>query len=156
MGNNIRPPFKGPAVYGGGEGIVYNKGYLQAFCLKAKDYRLFKISRIVELTLEAETFTETFTDAPPLEYDMPAKCSYHTVKIWFSPAAAYRAYDDFARGGIEKQPDGSVIVTTALPDNEWILAYLTTFGTEATVLEPAGLRKHMAEYAQKIAGQYQT
>jgi predicted DNA-binding transcriptional regulator YafY len=123
--------------------------YLQAFCLQAKDFRLFKVSRIITFLLTDMSFTETFADAPPLEGELPPSLTT-PVKLLFSPAAAFRVYDEFDRSNIEKQPDGSMLVTVNFPQGGWVASYLLSFGTEVKILEPAELRAQIASYAKKI------
>ena len=130
--------------------------YLQAFCLKAEDFRLFKVSRIMELSLTETRFTETFSDVPPLESGDPPVFSAVTLKLRFSPAVAFRVYDEFDRRGIEKQPDGSLLVTVSFPPGIWGMSYLLTFGTAVEVLEPPELRAQLAAWAKKIYEHHKT
>ncbi len=130
--------------------------YLQAFCTKAGDYRLFKISRILELTPESETFPESFPDAPPADFPMPAAGTAQKATLLFSPSVAYRVYDEFDRGSIRKRPDGTLVVTTSMPAEDWAVSYLLTFGPALRVLEPPVLRARLADWAKEIYGLYQT
>ena len=124
--------------------------YLQAFCLKASDYRLFKISRILELSLTEAQFSETFADAPPAEAESAPSMAFQTLRLRFSPAIAFRVYDEFDRSVIKPQPDGSTRVTVALPVDGWVVSYLLSFGPEVEILEPAPLRAQVAELAKRI------
>lgn len=130
--------------------------YLRAFCLRARDFRLFKISRIMELSLTGDCFTEVFSDAPPLESEQPQDFPIITLRLRFSPAAAFRVYDEFDRGWIEKQPDGSLLVTAGFPAGTWIMSYLLSFGTQAEIVEPPWLRAQIAAYAKKIYEHHKT
>ena len=130
--------------------------YLQAWCIRAEDYRLFKLSRIMELSLTGESFTETFPDAPPAEIVMPPTTAYQPTTLVFSPVVAYRVYDEFDQTGIRKQADGTLQVSTVMPVDDWVIGYLITFGDTLTVLEPIELRDKLAKYATKIADHYQT
>lgn len=130
--------------------------YLQAFCLKAGDFRLFKVSRIIELSLTDVHFTEDFADAPPVEEELLPICRTTAFKLRFSPAVAFRVYDEFDRGSIEKQPDGSMLVTVNFPLDGWVMSYLLSFGTEMEILEPKELRVQAAAYAKKIYEHHKT
>ncbi len=130
--------------------------YLQAWCLKADDYRLFKVSRITESKAEEETFADAFEDAPPLEFGMPGETKLHKAQLLFSPEAAYRVYDEFDGEMIQKQADGSLLVETEMPEEGWFIDYLLSFGEFLTVLEPREWKTHLAENAQKIADHFKT
>ncbi len=137
--------------------IFRDKGwYLQAFCEKADDYRLFKINRIVELTVTNRRFTQSFEDAPPIEIEMMPNTGCTQVVLRFSPSVAFRVYDEFDRQQIEKQTDGSILVTVDLPLDSWVVSYLFSFGDGVTVLEPTHLRGALAAYAKSIYEHYKT
>ena len=124
--------------------------YLQAYCRKADDYRLFKISRIVELTVAQERFTRTFEDAPPVEVEGGPPAAYEKLTLKFAPGAAFRVYDEFDRRHIKREADGSLLVEAAFPMDEWALCYLFSFGTRVEVLAPAKIRETLADYAREI------
>lgn len=122
--------------------------YLKAYCQKAGDYRIFKVSRILSLSPTGERFDEDYS-APPLE-QQPAPYAQVTLRLHFSPRMAFRIYDEFAPACICPQPDSSLLVTVDFPLDEWVLGYLFSFGTELTILEPLSLRAQLAAYAEKI------
>jgi predicted DNA-binding transcriptional regulator YafY len=130
--------------------------YLQAFCRKADDYRLFKVNRIVELEVTNERFTESFDDAPPMELDMLPVSAFKTIRLRFSPAVAFRVYDEFDRRQVTPQADSSMIVETALPADDWVAHYLFSFGTEVEILSPPELKQELEAYAKRICEHYKT
>jgi predicted DNA-binding transcriptional regulator YafY len=124
--------------------------YLHAYCRMQEDYRLFKVNRIVEMTVLEERFGELPDDIPPLEqtlYSMPAMQS---MRLLFSSAVAFRVYDEFERSMIEQQPDGSLLVAVQMPQDSWVAGYLYSFGTELTILETESIRKQLAAHAKAI------
>jgi predicted DNA-binding transcriptional regulator YafY len=130
--------------------------YLQAWCLNADDYRLFKVCRIEEYEATDETFSDTFEDAPPLEFGMPGETKLQKVRLQFSPEAAFRVFDEFNGETICKQADGSLLVETDAPEESWFADYLLSFGEYVTVLEPWQLKTYLAEFSQKIADHFKT
>lgn len=130
--------------------------YLQAFCLQADDFRLFKVGRIVELAMTDAVFSDSFDDIPPIEADTPPQGLYTQVLFRFAPAVAFRVYDEFDRDGIIPQPDGSLLVTASLPLDGWMCGYLLSFGTGVEILDPPSLRALMADNAKKIYEHHKT
>ncbi|WP_320129821.1 YafY family protein [uncultured Sphaerochaeta sp.] len=130
--------------------------YLQAFCLQQEDFRLFKISRIQNLHLTGTHFTETFTDAPPLEFGTVKDNLAIAVKLRFSPNLAYRIYDEFECDSIKKEKEGTFLVTAKFPNGMWVINYLFSYGTELEILEPEYLRLELAEYAKKLYMHFKT
>ncbi len=124
--------------------------YLQGFCLKAKDFRLFKVSRILELIPTGEHFAQDYEgEIPPIELELPPDINTY-FKLKISGQLAFRVYDEFDRKSITPQPDGSLLVEVHFPMDSWVVGYLFSFGTDVEVLEPPQLRRKLAEYAEKI------
>ena len=124
--------------------------YLQAYCRKADNFRVFKVNRIVELALLDERFGDLPDEPPPLEPDYMTQPSYQRILLRFSPAIAFRIYDEFDRSSIEPEPDGSLLVTAYFPQDGWVVGYLHSFGTDVTILEPVEMRQFVASYAKAI------
>lgn len=124
--------------------------YLQAYCRKAEDFRVFKVNRIVELALLDERFADLPEEPPPLEPNYMTQPSYQRILLRFSPAIAFRIYDEFDRSSVEPQPDGSLVVTAYFPQDGWVVGYLHSFGTDVTILEPVEMRAYVANYAKTI------
>lgn len=129
--------------------------YLQGFCLKANDFRIFKISRIIELSLLRERFDDTFTEIPDLEGETSSDDLISLV-LKFAPEITYRVYDEFDISHIQKQADGSIVVMVDLPYDGWIFSCLLSFGTMVEVLEPAYFKEELARYMKKIYEHYIT
>ncbi len=131
--------------------IFKDKGwYLHAFCRMAEDFRLFKVNRIVELTLLDEQFDRLPDEPPPIEIEYPNPVQFAPLVLRFSPSAAFRVYDEFDRTTIAKESDGSLIVRAQLPKDGWGVSYLLSFGTDVEILEPETLRESIADYAKAI------
>ncbi len=130
--------------------------YLQAFCRKADDFRLFKVGRIIEVSPTGEIFTEGYEDEiPPIETESPLFSSVH-LKLRMTSRLAFRVYDEFDRASVTPQPDGSFVIEVDFPMDRWVIGYLLSFGAELDVLEPSGLRQELSDYAQKLADHHKT
>ena len=73
------------------------------------------------------------------------------VRLRFSPALAYRVYDEFDEGCVTRGADGSLVVSVSFPEDPWLYGYLLSFGLGVEVLEPERLRKRLALLAGKMA-----
>ena len=130
--------------------------YMQAYCLKAEGYRLFKVSRMIEIQPTGERFIQPDTPVPSIEYDTMVPVQWIDVALRFTPRMAFRVYDEFDRQSVQEQPDGSLRIDTRLPAGDWLSDYLLTFGTDLQVLAPESLRQTLHAMAQNIADHYQT
>ncbi len=137
--------------------IFKNKSwYLQAFCLKAEDLRLFKVNRIKDIELTDVVFTEGFDDLPSLESDELYAFEGTEIYLKFPSSLAFRVYDEFERNSIEVQPDGSLCVSVIFPLDDWAYSYLLSFGTNIEIVEPIDLREQLTDYAKRIYEHHKT
>lgn len=130
--------------------------YLKAFCLTKLEMRLFKLSRIKDLVVTDEHFTER---DPPAIYCDPVQESFRNqqkerIKLVIEPEMAFRVFDDFYESMVERQKDGSFLITVEWPEDIWLYNFILSFGKHIEVLEPEHLKNTIKEQAQKIYEKY--
>lgn len=131
-----------------------NDWYLYGFCLLRNDYRFFKLTRIKDLVISAETFIRDVSDLPKNKMEMPY---YNTVSVTlkFSPQVAFRVYDEFAEN-ITTDGENNLYVTADLPDHQVLYHYLLTFGDNVEVISPSHIRAGIKEKVCSILKKYET
>lgn len=128
--------------------------YLQAFCLSRQGYRCFKVGRMRDVQLCEEEFPPRRDVPADMDAAFQQSFALTEVTLLFSPQLAFRVYDEFPEKEITARPDGSLLVRTRYPQDDWTVGYLLGFGPELQVLGPAPLRAALADAAKKIAKQY--
>lgn len=130
--------------------------YLKGFCRKKQDLRLYKLSRIKNLVVTEEHFLER--DLLDVLDDSTQDYCYNQqnirIKLRIEPEMAYRVFDDFYESMVEKQPDGSFIVTVEWPENSWLYNFILSFGNYIEVIEPKHLQGIIKAEAKKISEKY--
>jgi len=128
--------------------------YLKAFCLTKQGMRLYKLTRVNNLTITDEHFpVRDLLSAEPMK-DADRERADISIKLRIAPEMTYRVFDDFDAGIVEKQPDGSFIVTKTWPEDNWVYSYVLSFGEYAEVLEPEHLREIIKTKARKLLEKY--
>ena len=127
--------------------------YLYGFCLLRNDYRFFKLTRIKDLMLLPETFLRRKADVPELKPTIQQE-RLISVRLKFSPAAAFRVYDEFT-DTVEKDAQGSLYVTVDMPERT-LYSYILSYGDAVEILEPDELRRSMKEKLTRMAEKYKT
>lgn len=86
--------------------------YLYAFCLLRNDYRFFKLTRIRQVEMLSDTFTQDFT---PIKIEKQIHIEKTiTVKLKFDRRIAFRVYDEFT-DNITEDTQGNLYVQVNLP-----------------------------------------
>lgn len=120
--------------------------YLKAYCRLRKDFRLFKLNRI----LAWEILEESFVPIEFPEFDDAHGQSSTRIVFRFPKEMAYRVYDEFDIDQIRSEDNGDMVVTANMPEDAWLTGYLLSFGTQVEIVEPAYLRGIIAAEAKRI------
>ncbi|MFD1412469.1 helix-turn-helix transcriptional regulator [Oceanobacillus jeddahense] len=118
-----------------------NAWYLQAFCVDKKDFRMFKLTRMYEIIITDNQFEPL--DGPVL--DKKSYAEYVHLDLLFSEKIAYRVFDEFNRNYITRQNNGTLLVSIDMPNEEWLIRYLLSFGKFIKILSPASIRSRFLE-----------
>lgn len=120
--------------------------YLKAYCTLKQDYRIFKLTRIINIELQSDGFS--YKEFPELK--ISSEQTYKKIVLRFPKEVAYRVYDEFDITQVDVQANGDLIVSTEMPEDAWLIGYLLTFGTQVDIIEPIYLKDVLAEQARKI------
>lgn len=128
--------------------------YLQGYCHKRSDYRLFKLSRISRLQIQEETFTPRDYQKPILDFTEILETMQTKIKIRIHKSVMDRvldfcSYEDFS-------PDGNehYIVNFPFIENDYYYNILFSFGDKCECLEPLNIRTEIKRRIQDIATLY--
>lgn len=129
--------------------------YLQGYCTIRDNFRLFRISRMLNLKMLDETFTPQKYEKPILDYSEVLETLQIKIKIRIHKSIMdrvldYCTYEDFL-------PDGGehYIVDFPFVENDYYYDILLGFGNKCECLEPPHVRKNMRRKIQDIAAIYE-
>ncbi len=126
--------------------------YLKAYCMQKQDYRIFKLTRMIDFQVLADGFSNySFPEA-----EEESEQNYHTVVLHFPRNMAYRVFDEFDITQVTRKENGDFIVSVKMPEDEWLIGYLLSFGTQVDIIEPAHLKEIVARQAKKIYEKHKT
>lgn len=130
--------------------------YLQGYCLKRNDFRLFRLTRISNLQIQEQSFISREYEKPQLDFSdtlvtMQIKIEIRIHKSVMDRVLDYCAYENFT-------PDGKdhYIVHFPFIENEYYYSILFSFGNKCECLAPAYIRTEMKRRAHDIATLYES
>ncbi|MFQ7840351.1 MAG: helix-turn-helix transcriptional regulator, partial [Thomasclavelia spiroformis] len=85
--------------------------YIKAFCMNKSDFRIFKLTRIIQ----ARNMEKNFS---PMEFPQEkkeTKVNYENVILRFPQEMAYRIYDEFEVDEINQDDNGDFIICAPMP-----------------------------------------
>lgn len=125
--------------------------YVKAYCLSKKDFRMFKLTRIINLYEVNRHFHPL--RFPSENNEKEQQIQLQQIVLRFPQMMTYRVYDEFDVEEIRKDENDDFIVSTKLPVDDWLLGYLLSFGSNVQILEPEYLKNAVWKEAKKI-GEY--
>lgn len=128
--------------------------YLQGYCHKRNDFRLFRLSRMSNLQVREEAFIPRDYQKPALDFAGIWETMHTTIKIRVHESVMDRvldfcSYEDCSPDGAEHS-----IVRFPFIENDYHYNILFSFGDQCECLEPPHVRAEMKRRAQKIAALY--
>lgn len=126
--------------------------YLKAYCTEKQDYRIFKLTRILDLKI----LNESFASRSFPEQESSSQEDYNQVTLRFPKEMAYRIYDEFDEAVVSRQENGDFVVSVKMPEDVWLIGFLLSFGIQVEVVEPVYLREILAKQAHMIYEKYKT
>lgn len=129
--------------------------YLQGYCHKRNDYRLFRLSRISNLQIQEETFTPRDYQKPILDFaemlgTMQTKIKIRIHKSVMDRVLDFCSYKDFSPSG-----DEHYVVSFPFIENDYYYNMLFSFGNKCECLEPLHIRAEMKRRIHDIATLYE-
>lgn len=131
----------------------WSSWYLYGWCRERQDWRLFKLTRMLEPQVLEETFSARSVPSPitPPQRVYPEALQ---ASIRFDSAARWRLIDEYGPESFTQSPDGSLLFRRGFPDKEELFRWVLSFQELAELLEPEDLRRELAERLQKIFRKY--
>ncbi len=140
--------------------LLWNYGgawYCAAWCHLRADTRTFRISRIREARPTGEHFEidERFDGARYREGPVYVPGGGDlAVRIRFSPECARFVEQRCADAAIEREKDGSIVMTRWASSEAWLVKWLLPYGPAAEILEPPSVRAAMGAACRRVLARY--
>ena len=131
----------------------WSSWYLWGWCLKRKDYRLFKLNRMDGVQKTGKVFECREVTMPDLSNEkiFPGGIK---VKALFEPDQKWRLVEEFGPLCFTENDDGRLLFTADYTDMDNLITWIMTFGDKAEVLDPKEARKKIALMVQKMTKIY--
>lgn len=122
--------------------------YLFGYCLERKDYRTFKLTRI--LNIQKDGFFVPRTDQE-FQHEKQYNEQKEMVNVHLSIDVAVRDQfiERYGKDAVIKETAKSYIATIELPENQYAYQFLAGFGNKVKIIKPKGF---IAKYVNFLEG----
>ncbi len=128
--------------------------YVWAWCMERKDFRLFKLNRMDQLSVSDRTFAPREVPMPDLSNEKIFPGGIR-VKALFAPDVKWRLVEEFGPHCFTEADDGRLLFQADYTDMENLVAWILTFGEKAEVLEPPEARERISNTAEAMRKIYE-
>lgn len=126
--------------------------YVFGYCLKRQDFRLFKLMRLWNVSLCAESFVPREIPLEKGDFGMQFADDLTLVAL-FDPVAKYRLIETYGPNCYTEE-EGMLRLEVKYSNRTYILGWLLSFGDQVQVLEPLEMIEAIEQTAQKIIKRY--
>ena len=131
----------------------WNAWYVFGYCTDRRDFRMFKLQRLWNLSLSEETFTPR--EIPPEKRNFDAHLTDDKKLVaLFDPSVRYKLIEDYGLHCYTENQSGLLRLEIGYTNTDYILAWILGFGNKATVLEPLEIAQEIQQIAQKMLQNY--
>lgn len=132
-----------------------NTWYLQGYCLQKNSYRVFRLTRIIELLTASNYFQLEEIALPPKINKIPnLNTPRIKVILKFDKSIGSVVFDEFGDGVICEDTAGNYIVSSVVPDDYWLISFILSFWSKVEVIEPQDLKDKVIIEINKIKAVY--
>lgn len=133
-----------------------NHWYLQGYCRKRNDFRLFRLSRMSNLQMKEDVFAPRDYQKPQLDFDDMWAAMQTRIKIRIHKSVMDRVLDFCTNEDFSSDGDEHYIVNFPFVENEYHYDILLSFGDKCECLEPLHVRAEIKRRIQDIATIYES
>ena len=131
----------------------WSSWYLWAYCTNRKDFRLFKLNRMLKISESKDSFNDREVIMPDLS-DEKIFPKGIRVKALFDPSVGWRLNEEFGENSFNKTDDGRLLLETDYSDIDSIVTWFLTFVDKVEVLEPQEVRDRMIQIIDDMKNIY--
>lgn len=130
--------------------------YLHAYCTLRQEWRVFRLSRVMELQMLMEQAEQR--DKPSLDrYEWDTEWSKEIkreIVLTFQREVRHRVADSFDPESVTVLEDGNIRLKADFTEDEWLYGMILSYGQHVKVEEPVSVAEEVVRRAQQIIERY--
>ena len=131
----------------------WSSWYVYGWCLKRKDFRLFKLNRMDKVNEKNEEFECRSVPMPDFSNEKIFTGGIK-VKALFSPDVKWRLIEEFGPECCKEIVDGKILFTADYTNIDDLISWILTFGEKVEVIEPKEVREKVYSISNRLSEIY--
>ena len=131
----------------------WSSWYVYGYCFLRKDFRLFKLNRMIDI-MQGESYEKRREIPLPDLSNERVFPSKRKVKAVFDPSMKWHLIEEYGIESFTEFPDGKLLFEHEYADEEGLLSWMLSMRDKVTVLEPESIRKKLFRIASELTEKY--
>ena len=127
--------------------------YVWGYCNLRQDYRMFKLTRMVNLIVTEEKRKKRTVPVYVCDKLRHTEGEIKAV-VRFDKSIKWRIIDEFGSEQLELDADGNLLLSFTWSDELSFYRYILTFGSQAEIISPKAYRERFCLLLKEIAEKY--
>lgn len=131
----------------------WSSWYVWGYCTGQKEFRLFKLNRMSDLSMLADQYMERqvpdFPDLSdqsfPIQYQVTGLCE---------PELRWKLTEEYGSDCFQTQKDGRLRFCLGFTNRDYMMSWLLGMGVQVEVLKPEDIRQELADISKQIYQKY--
>ena len=128
----------------------WSSWYVFGYCLDRKDYRLFKLNRLWNITLSHDRFVPREIPPHKLRFDDYFSTDTVHLKALFPESEKYRLIEEYGINCCQITDSGELLLEQDFASYDNMREWIFSFGDKVTILEPRKLYEDRRKQAQNF------
>lgn len=133
--------------------FIWSAWYVFGYCLTRQDFRMFKLPRVWNLSIEETCFSPREISPEAMDWGAFLRDEQPLV-AFFDPSEKYQLIDSYGLGSFTEEPDGRLRLSVGFSKWDYTLRWLLGFGSNVTVVEPVEMAQALRDTAQDMLKNY--
>lgn len=127
--------------------------YVSGFCLERQDWRLFKLTRLWDLTVTSESYKRRDVPAESQDFNAHFRDDIRLVAI-FDPSVKWQLIDTYG-SDCYVETDAGLRLEVGFMNHNYMTSWLLGFGNKVKVIEPLEMVQRIKDIAKKMIASYE-
>lgn len=132
----------------------WSNWYVWGYCTMRKDFRMFKLTRLINLKRTGEKCEKREAPAYICDKLRHTKGEIKAV-VKFDRSLKWRIVDEFGPQMLQFDEDGDIMLTFTWSDVSAFYRYILTFGEKAEIISPEEYRHEFSGLLKRISDRYE-
>lgn len=132
----------------------WSSWYVFGYCLQKKEFRLFKLNRLWNMTKTDKTFGEREIPPQALNFGNFLNESNFILKAIFNESEKFRIIEEYGIDSFKVSNSGQIIFEWSFANYDNMLRWVLSFGDKVTVLSPKELIDDLCLQSKNILKKY--